>query len=85
MAPLSAILVLTCLWMVELVAVIWLAIRDTWLAPLVPIGSLVAVLLIYEYGSANLSWGGVVDALTVTEATNDSMMMHHTRPHTEVY
>jgi hypothetical protein len=55
--PEPAIVVLGCLWVAELVAVIWLAIRHTWLAPLVPVVSFIAVMLIYEYGKANLGWG----------------------------
>jgi hypothetical protein len=49
--------VLWVAWAAELVAVIWLAIRHTWFAPLVPAVSLVAVVLAYSYGDANLGWG----------------------------
>ncbi len=56
-APLPSILVLACLWMAELVAVIWLAIRNTWFAPLVPIVSFIVALLIFEFGRADLGWG----------------------------
>jgi|GEM_PF-7048521 len=49
--------VLWVVWLVEVIAVIWLAIRHTWFAPLVPIASLIAVRLIYDYGNANLGWG----------------------------
>ena len=55
--PGSAIYALWLLWAVQLVAVIWLAIRHTWIAPLVPIASLIAVKLIYAYGDASLGWG----------------------------
>jgi len=49
--------VLWVVWAAEMVVVIWLAIRHTWFAPLVPIASLIAVRLIYDYGNANLGWG----------------------------
>lgn len=49
--------ILWLLWTTEMVAVIWLAIRRTRLAPLVPVVSLVAVMLMYDYGKANLGWG----------------------------
>jgi hypothetical protein len=49
--------VLWVAWAAEMVAVIWLAIRHTWFAPLVPAVSLVAVLLLFGYGEANLGWG----------------------------
>ena len=49
--------ILWLLWTTETVAVIWLAIRRTWLAPLVPVVSLIAVMLLYDYGKANLGWG----------------------------
>jgi hypothetical protein len=55
--PGSAIYMLWLLWAVEVVAVIWLAIRHTWFAPLVPVASFIAMMLIYEYGNANLGWG----------------------------
>jgi len=55
--PESWIYILWLIWAVEMVAVIWLAVRRTWFAPLVPIVSLVAVLFLYEYGDANLGWG----------------------------
>jgi hypothetical protein len=55
--PEPSIVVLACLWVAETVAVIWLALRHTWLAPLVPVVSLIAVVVIYEYGKANLGWG----------------------------
>jgi hypothetical protein len=55
--PGSAIYALWLLWAVQLVAVIWLAIRHTWIAPLVPVASFIAVKLIYAYGNANLGWG----------------------------
>jgi hypothetical protein len=55
--PPPSIVLLGCLWVAELVAAIWLAIRHTWLAPLVPVVSFIAVMLIYEYGKANLGWG----------------------------
>jgi hypothetical protein len=57
MVPGSWVYILWLIWAVEMVVVIWLAIRHTWFALLVPILSLVAVLLIYEYGDANLGWG----------------------------
>lgn len=44
-------------WAAEVIVVIWLAIRHTWWAPLVPLVSLVAVLVLYEYGNTNLGWG----------------------------
>ena len=53
----SWIYILWLMWALEMVAVIWLAVRRTWFAPLVPIVSLVVVLLLYEYGDANLGWG----------------------------
>jgi len=55
--PGSAIYMLWLLWAVEVVAVIWLAIRHTWFAPFVPVASFIAMMLIYEYGNANLGWG----------------------------
>jgi hypothetical protein len=55
--PPSVILVLLFLLLAALVAVIWLAIRHTWLAPIVPIASIIALSLIYEFGKANLGWG----------------------------
>ena len=55
--PPPVILVLLLLLMSGLVAVIWLAIRDTWLAPIVPIASIIALSLIYAFGKANLGWG----------------------------
>jgi hypothetical protein len=55
--PGSAIYMLWLLWAVEVVAVIWLAIRHTWFAPLVPVASFITMMLIYEYGNANLGWG----------------------------
>jgi len=55
--PGSAPIALLLLWAVELAAVIWLAIRHTWIAPLVPVASFIAVKLIYAYGDANLGWG----------------------------
>jgi hypothetical protein len=55
--PGSAAIILLLLWVVEMVAVIWLAIRHGWFAPLVPLASWLAVLLIYDYGNANLGWG----------------------------
>jgi len=55
--PGSAIYALWLLWAVELAAVIWLAIRHTWIAPLAPVASFIAVKLIYAYGDANLGWG----------------------------
>ena len=50
--------VILFLLLAALVAVIWLAIRDTWLAPIVPIASILALSLIYEFGKATLGWGG---------------------------
>lgn len=55
--PGSSIYMLWFLWAVEVVAVIWLAIRHTWFAPLVPVASFIAMMLIYDYGNANLGWG----------------------------
>jgi hypothetical protein len=55
--PGSSIYFLWLLWAVEVVAVIWLAIRHPWFAPLVPVASFIAMMLIYEYGNANLGWG----------------------------
>ena len=55
--PPPVILVLLFLLITGLVAVIWLAIRHTWLAPIVPIASIIALSLIYEFGKANLGWG----------------------------
>ena len=55
--PGSSIYFLWLLWAVEVVAVIWLAIRHTWFAPLVPVASFIAMMLIYDYGNANLGWG----------------------------
>ena len=55
--PPPVILILLFLLLTGLVAVIWLAIRDTWLAPIVPIASIIALSLIYELGKANLGWG----------------------------
>lgn len=55
--PGSAIYVLWLAWVIEVVIVIWLAIRRPWLAPIVPIVSLVLVLVVLEYGEANLGWG----------------------------
>ncbi len=55
--PPPAIFVLACLWLAQMVVVIWLAIRDAWLAPLVPVVSFISVMLILEYGKANLGWG----------------------------
>jgi hypothetical protein len=55
--PPPSIYVLACLWVAESGAVIWLAIRRTWFAPLVPVVSFIAVILIYEYGKASLGWG----------------------------
>jgi len=52
------ILGLLFLLLAGLVAVIWLAIRHTWLAPVVPIASIIALSLIYEFGKANRGWGG---------------------------
>ena len=54
--PEPAIYVLWSLWLAEMVAVIWLALRHTWFAPLVPLASFIAVLLLLEYGRANLGW-----------------------------
>ena len=55
--PVPGILFLWLLWIVEVVFVIWLAIRHTWYAPLVPLASFVLVMLMLEYGRANLGWG----------------------------
>jgi len=55
--PESSILILWLLWTAEMVTVIWLAIRHTWFAPLVPVASSIVVVLIYDYGNANLGWG----------------------------
>ena len=55
--PPPVILVLLFLLITGSVAVIWLAIRHTWLAPIVPIASLIALSLIYEFGKATLGWG----------------------------
>jgi hypothetical protein len=55
--PPPVILALWSLLLATTVAVIWLAIRHTWRAPIVPISSLIALSLIYEFGRANLGWG----------------------------
>lgn len=54
--PQPAIYGLWLLWIAEMVVVIWLAIRHTWFAPVVPLASFIGVLLILEYGRANLGW-----------------------------
>ena len=56
--PRSAIFVLVGFVLIAMVVVIWLAIRHTWLAPIVPIASIITLSLIYAYGEANLGWGG---------------------------
>ena len=56
--PPSVILFLLFLLLAALVAVIWLALRHPWLAPIVPIASILALSLIYEFGKATLGWGG---------------------------
>jgi hypothetical protein len=56
-APLSSIIVLACIWVAGVVAVVWLALRDAWLAPLIPVAWFITVLLMFEYGTANLGWG----------------------------
>ena len=43
--------------LISIAVVIWLAIRHTWLAPIVPIASVITLSLTYEYGEANLGWG----------------------------
>ena len=55
--PAPSIFVLACIWVAGLVAVVWLAFRDAWLAPLVPVAWFIAVMLMFEYGKANLGWG----------------------------
>lgn len=55
--PPSVTLVLLLLMLVALIVAIWLAIRHTWLAPIVPIASIITLSLIYELGKANLDWG----------------------------
>jgi hypothetical protein len=55
--PEPAIFILWFLWTAEMVAVVWLAIRHTWFAPLVPVASFIGVMLILDYGRANLGWG----------------------------
>ncbi len=56
--PPPVILILLVLLLTGLVAVIWLAIRDAWLAPIVPIATIIALSLMYEVGKAILGWGG---------------------------
>ena len=56
--PRSAIFVLVGFLLIAMVVVIWLAIRHTWLAPIVPIASIITLSLTYAYGEANLGWGG---------------------------
>ena len=55
--PGPAIYALWLAWAIEVVVVIWLAIRRPVIAPIVPLVSLVLVLLVLEYGDANLGWG----------------------------
>jgi hypothetical protein len=55
--PVPGMLFLWLLWVIQVVLVIWLAIRHTWYAPLVPLASFVMVMLMLEYGRANLGWG----------------------------
>jgi hypothetical protein len=55
--PPPSIVVLACIWVAGIVAVIWLAYRDAWLAPIIPIAWFIAVTLMFEYGKANLGWG----------------------------
>ena len=55
--PPASILVLACVWSAGIVAVIWLAIRDAWLAPIIPVAWVVVITLTFEYGKANLGWG----------------------------
>lgn len=55
--PPDVLLSLLFLLLAGSVAVTWLAIRHTWLAPIVPIASVIALSLIYELGRANLGWG----------------------------
>jgi hypothetical protein len=56
-APEPWVLILWLAWATAMVAVIWLAIRHTWFAPLVPIASLIAWTLLYAYAGGNLGWG----------------------------
>ena len=55
--PPSVIVGLLVLLLAALVVVIWLALRHTRLAPIVPIASVFALSLTYEFGLANLGWG----------------------------
>ena len=55
--PAPSIFVLACIWVAGIVAVVWLAFRDAWLAPLVPVAWFIVVMLMIEYGKANLGWG----------------------------
>ena len=55
--PAPSIFILACIWVAGIVAVVWLAFRDAWLAPLVPVAWFIAVMLMFEYGKANLGWG----------------------------
>lgn len=56
-APEGWVLILWLAWAVSMVAVIWLAIRHTWFAPLVPLASIIAWAPLYRYGVGNLGWG----------------------------
>jgi hypothetical protein len=56
-APEPWVLVFWLAWAAAVIAVIWLAIRHTWFAPLVPIASLIAWTLLYDYGVTSLGWG----------------------------
>jgi hypothetical protein len=55
--PTPSIFVLAGIWIVGIVIVIWLAIRDAWLAPLIPVAWSIVSMLMFEYGKANLGWG----------------------------
>ncbi len=55
--PAPANLILALIWIAGVAAAVWLAFRDAWLAPLIPLAWLIAVLLMLEYGKANLGWG----------------------------
>ena len=55
--PAPANLVLALIWIAGVIAAVWLAYRDAWLAPLIPVAWLIVVLLMLEYGRSNLGWG----------------------------
>ena len=55
--PMPGMLFLGLLWIIQVMLVIWLAIRHKWYAPLVPVASFVMVMLMLEYGRADLGWG----------------------------